>query len=72
MTVENVAALMAELVKMDYVAPDESFFDVGGTSFLSLTLISRIESDFGVKLSMLDVVRAGTPVNVAELIDAGR
>lgn len=72
MIIENVSTLMAELVEMDYVAADESFFDVGGNSFLSLILISRIESDYGVKLSMLDVVRAATPANVADLISAGR
>jgi acyl carrier protein len=72
MTADHVAALMAELVEMEYVAPEESFFDVGGTSFLSLDLISRIESSYGVKLSMLDLVRASTPANVAELIDAAR
>ena len=67
MTLSEVATLMAEILQIDEIDPDESFFDVGGTSFLVLTLITRIRERTGVSLRMIDIIRRPTPAGVHEL-----
>nr|WP_062332812.1 phosphopantetheine-binding protein [Herbidospora sakaeratensis] len=69
MTQSEVAGLMAEILETDDLAADESFFEVGGTSFLVLTLIARIQERTGVTLRMIDVIRRPTPAGVHELVD---
>ncbi|WP_062437250.1 phosphopantetheine-binding protein [Herbidospora daliensis] len=69
MTESEVAGLMAEILETDDLAADESFFEVGGTSFLVLTLIARIQERTGVTLRMIDVIRRPTPAGVHELVD---
>ncbi|TKK91676.1 hypothetical protein FDA94_02580 [Herbidospora galbida] len=69
MTQSEVAGLMAEILETDDLAADESFFEVGGTSFLVLTLIARIQERTGVTLRMIDVIRRPTPAGVHALVD---
>jgi acyl carrier protein len=59
---------MADIVDVDDIATDESFFDVGGNSFAALTLISRIQQASGVTVSLLEVVRQSTPEGLSDLI----
>ena len=70
MTVTEMATLMAEILETDEIAPDESFFELGGNSFLVLTLISGIRERTGVTLRMIDVIRSPTPAGVHELVAA--
>jgi mycobactin peptide synthetase MbtE len=68
MTQSEVATLMAEILETDEIGADESFFEVGGTSFLVLTLIARIRERTGATLRMIDIIRRPTPVGVHELV----
>lgn len=68
MTVTDVATLMAEILEVDEIASEESFFELGGTSFLVLTLITRTRERTGVTLRMIDIIRRPTPAGVHELI----
>jgi len=43
--------LCAELLRTPRVSTGENFFDLGGHSMLSLTLIARIETRCGVRLN---------------------
>ncbi len=70
MTVTEVAGLMAGILETDAIAPDESFFELGGSSFLVLTLITAIRERTGVTLRMIDAIRRPTPAGVHELIAA--
>lgn len=49
---EDLAALWCELVGVDRVGRNDSFFDVGGHSLLATQLAARIESDLGVQVTL--------------------
>jgi hypothetical protein len=68
MTVTEVATLMAEILEIDEIAADESFFELGGSSFLVLTLIAGIRERTGETLRMIDIIRRPTPAGVHELL----
>jgi hypothetical protein len=65
MTPDDIARLMAEIVGLDEVETDANFFEIGGNSFLALTLLARIQEQTGVLLSLLDVIRAPTSAGVS-------
>jgi acyl carrier protein len=64
----EVAALIEEILGIGEMAADENFFEVGGSSILALTLISRIEQRWAVTLSLINVIHNATPELLAELI----
>ncbi|HLX47999.1 MAG TPA: phosphopantetheine-binding protein [Streptosporangiaceae bacterium] len=65
----EVAALIQEILGIDEMATDENFFDVGGSSMLALTLMSRIEQRWAVTLSLISVIQNPTPELLAGLIE---
>ncbi|WP_330301225.1 non-ribosomal peptide synthetase [Streptomyces sp. NBC_00503] len=63
---EILCGLFAEVLKVDRVGIDESFFELGGDSITSIQLVSRIRSVLGVKLSNRGIFETPT---VAQLMD---
>ncbi|MGW3210311.1 amino acid adenylation domain-containing protein [Streptomyces sp. NPDC001135] len=63
---EVLCQLFAEVLKVERVGIDDSFFELGGDSITSLQLVSRIRSVLGVKLSNRGVFETPT---VAQLVD---
>jgi amino acid adenylation domain-containing protein len=49
---ETLATIMGELVGVEQVGSNESFFDLGGYSLLAMQLVSRIRDDLGVELPL--------------------
>lgn len=49
---EQVAAIVAGLLKLDDVGPDDNFFLLGGHSMLGTQLIARLADTFNVELSL--------------------
>lgn len=47
---ETVAALMAEVLGVPSVGPDENFFELGGTSIQLIGFMSGIRDSFGIEL----------------------
>lgn len=68
MTPSEVVALMEEILKVDDVAPDDSFFEVGGNSLLAVQLITAVERRSGAVLSLSSVIRSPTPEGISQLI----
>jgi acyl carrier protein len=60
---------MRDLLDREDVAGDDNFFEIGGDSFLALSLIKKIKDQFGVKLSILDLVRSATPHAISVLLN---
>lgn len=48
----TLCEMFAQVLNLDRVGPDDSFFDRGGHSLLAATLLARIGQRFGVKISL--------------------
>ncbi len=72
-TEKELAAIWAELLKVNRVGPDDRFFDLGGHSLLAVLLISRVQERLGVTLAVDDVYSGDmTLSDLAMKIDAMR
>jgi acyl carrier protein len=60
--------LFEELLEVDDVAPDDNFFDLGGSSVLALRLLLEIDKRWGVTLSLIDVLHNPTTESLARCL----
>ncbi len=69
-TVElQLAQIWAEILGVQHIGVQDNFFDLGGHSLLVGRLISKIERQFGKKLSLADLFRGATVEQLALLIN---
>ncbi|MFB9223137.1 non-ribosomal peptide synthetase [Paracoccus cavernae] len=61
----KVQAIFRELLRRDVLGPDQSFFDLGGNSLLSVRLMSLLERDFGKRLTLATLYQASTARQIA-------
>lgn len=62
---QRVAEIFAEVLGVDEVGADESFFDRGGHSLLASRLTARLREEFGCELSMRTVFEQPTVAEMA-------
>jgi amino acid adenylation domain-containing protein len=61
--------LFADVLSLPRVGPDDGFFDLGGHSLLVLRLLARIDSEFGVRISVTDFFLSPTARGLAGLLE---
>ncbi|MEM9906898.1 MAG: HAD-IIIC family phosphatase [Cyanobacteria bacterium P01_D01_bin.44] len=70
-TEKTLSEIWAEVIRLERVGLKDNFFDLGGTSLLAVTLFTRIESAFGVRLPITTLIEAPTLAALAGVIDRG-
>ncbi len=65
----RITALFQEVLEAPGVGMDESFFELGGDSVSAIRLITRIERDFGVALSVEAVLDNDTPAALLSILN---
>ncbi len=68
---EILVGIAAEVLGIDRVGVDDSFFDLGGDSLSAMRLIAGVNSSFDADLSVRAVFEAPTITELASLISVG-
>jgi amino acid adenylation domain-containing protein len=68
----TVASVVAELLSVEQVGPDENFFLLGGHSMLGAQLIVRLEDLLGVEISLRYLFDHPTPAAIADEVTRQR
>jgi amino acid adenylation domain len=62
---EVLCEVIAEVLGLEHVSPEDNFFDLGGHSLIAMRLIGRIRAVLGMDLRLADIFNASTIAEMA-------
>ncbi len=68
-TEQAVAAIWAEVLKIERIGLDDDFFDLGGHSLLATQVIAKLRRTAGAGVSVMDLFKNRTVRELAALVD---
>ncbi|WP_066265889.1 non-ribosomal peptide synthetase [Hydrogenophaga palleronii] len=68
---QRMTAVFAQVLKRKTVAPEASFFDLGGNSLLAVSLIAAVEREFSCQLSVGTLKASPTPAALHAALSEG-
>ncbi|MDP3662080.1 MAG: phosphopantetheine-binding protein, partial [Nitrosomonas sp.] len=68
-TEKKIAAIWADVLKLDKVGIHDNFFQLGGHSLLVMQIVSRIQAKFQTKLAVRTVFEAATVEALSKAVD---
>ena len=66
---KRLASLWCELLQLDEVGLDDSFFDLGGNSLLALRMVSQYQTRFGREIALVKVFQYPTIAQLLRFLD---
>jgi amino acid adenylation domain-containing protein len=69
-TEQRLAAIWAEVLRLESVYVDDNFFDLGGHSLLATQLATRVREAFSITLPLQKIFEAPTVAALAQVVDA--
>jgi amino acid adenylation domain-containing protein len=69
---KQMAAIWAEVLRLERVYADDNFFDLGGHSLLATQLVTRVREGFQVELPLQRIFEAPTVAALASVVEAAQ
>lgn len=70
-TERKLAAIWSSILKIDKIGTQDDFFAIGGHSMIAVTLIIKIEKEFGIRLPLATLFDQRTIQRLAKIIENG-